>query len=652
MSDAPFARPTLHPYQQQAVSEVLEALRQDQRVVLQMPTASGKTFTAIEIVRALRKRGPVWFVCHRQEIIRQTVAAFNSHNIDCGVIAPWADPDLECAVQVASMQSLAARLDRYQTPATIVWDECQHAAAKTWAALFDRFDSAWHLGLTATPERLDGKPLSALFRRMVCGPSTRSLIEQGYLSPFKIFTQCSEDRDAALIALRSSKGDYRADDLSRVMNTPIIIGDAVEHYNRHTPGKRALAFTASVEASKALVERFLAQGTPALHVDADTSDAERKAAVEALQGGHLKVISNVEVFTEGTDVPALDAVILLRPTRSLALYLQMVGRALRRCEGKELAVILDHAGFFWQQPGPSDEYEWSLEGGARRKRLVRALEGKERHLICPCCGLLQRHAAICESCGAEFDEESTKPFVFDGHLGEVTPAGVAGLESAQKFADRVGTRSSSIYRHIKKGMPTVDGLIPIEQALAWLKENPQADIRPIGSEEGEYELAADLAKSAGLPKRQLSYLIHTGRLPSYSQRWVRVDEFKEVLASDFSRNLPPSNVENPDEYEPRRDFFKRIGLSMTQKSPFWDDLKLASNGWVHWPSGVELARSGGKVKKKPSSGLVRKIDFCKSQNLFPSALSLLIRRGLPVEGDFVREEVAIKWIKENYRRRE
>lgn len=467
---------TLRDYQRDAVRNVLEALHEHRRVVLQMPTASGKTFTAMELLKALRQRGPVWFVCHRQEIINQTKEAMEEHEIEFGVISPRAEADPAQLVQVASVQSLRNRWQNYPAPAVIIWDECHHAVAKTWAEWFDRFPDAWHLGLTATPERLDGKPLSALFAHMVCGPSTRWLIDNGRLSPFKIFTQRSEDREKALQALRAGKGDYRPGDLDRVMNTPVLIGDALEHYQRLASGKRALAFCVNREASKALVAKFTEAGIPAMHVDMETPDDARKAAVEALRSGDLKLISNVDVFTEGVDIPALDAVILMRPTRSLALYLQMVGRVLRRCEGKETAIILDHAGFFWQQPDPADDYEWSLSGGARQRRVLQIQQSKEKLLICPNCGFTHKASKICAECGFEYPKAERDRARFEGYLISVASRGEPeeGAEPIRWFAKRIGVGHSAVIRWVQSGMPMSGGYIDIDAATRWLFENGKA----------------------------------------------------------------------------------------------------------------------------------------------------------------------------------
>lgn len=189
-------------------------------------------------------------------------------------------------------------------------------------------------------------------------------------------------------------GDYARDELNTAMDKPKITGSAVEHYKKYANGKRAIVFAVSVEHSKHIVEEFQHAGFSAAHVDGETSTDERSLAIERFTRGDIQILSNVELFGEGFDVPVMEAAILLRPTSSLGLYLQQIGRSLRPYQGKEFAVILDHVGNCQRFGLPDQDREWSLEG---RDKTKGDYEAPVR--ICPECFGAFRPLPICPFCG-------------------------------------------------------------------------------------------------------------------------------------------------------------------------------------------------------------------------------------------------------------
>lgn len=398
----------LRPYQATAVESAIQALTTNGSAVLQMPTGAGKTVVATEIVGQVNK--PVWFICHRQEIERQVADAFTLAGIDFGIVSPRYKPDCTKAVQIISVHS--KWLEDLPLPYFVIWDECHHVPAPSWASLHKRLSSAKHLGLTATPERLDGKGLSDWFEELIVGPSIAELVEQGYLSPFRYFAPSDPD----LASAKLQAGDYRKKDADAAMNTPVLIGDAVAEYRRVADGKRAIAFCTSVDASMALVGRFNAEGIPARHIDGTTGIDERKETIAAFEAGEVRVLSNVEVFTEGFDVPSIEAVILLRPTKSPTLLLQMIGRALRYVEGKT-AVIMDHAGLHHDHGWFASEWDWNINGGAAKARRRGGARGPRR---CPECKEVRAEREPMCACGYEFPT-GREIGEYDGVLREVTP---------------------------------------------------------------------------------------------------------------------------------------------------------------------------------------------------------------------------------------
>ena len=528
----------LRRYQIAVVERALDALAATGSAVVQMPTGSGKTVVATAVVK--RSEGPVWFVCHRREISRQATKSFAESGVEFGVVSPGHPFQPDRMVQIVSVQSLARRVADLPAPRLVIWDECHHVAAKSWRAIRNALPGAKHLGLTATPERLDGRGLSDWFDTLIQSDSVRTLIDEGYLAPFRYFAPSEPD----LASAKLRAGEYRQADVEKALNIPVLIGDALAEYKKNLDGKRALVFASSVDASRSLAERFNVEGVPALHIDGTTPTEVRDAAVERLAAGEIKVLTNVEVFTEGVDIPAIDAVILLRPTKSLALYLQMVGRALRPAPGKAEAIILDHAGLWLDHDLPSADFMWSLEGDAQKERLAaaRATGGRKRR--CPECKEVRAELVETCSCGYEFptgreigeyDGQLWDLQVLQGawHASRATPAdgwetiasfahrhGVtsaavrlwtnrgapvegpfiktaegdkwvsgnvdkskikamqmtispaSGLESQKAFASRLGVTQSSVWRWKKiHGMPAVNGSIPVEDALEWVKNN-------------------------------------------------------------------------------------------------------------------------------------------------------------------------------------
>lgn len=384
----------LRPYQQKAIDEARSAYREGVRAVLfQLPTGGGKTVTASTVVHgAAQKRNAVWWLTHRRELATQASQTFHALGIPHGVVQSGYVSDPRALIQVASIQTIAKRIGQVPEPALMVFDEAHHIGAASWDNLFRAFPRAKILGLTATPWRLDGQGLGRWFDRMIEGPTTRQLIEERSLCEFRLFAPSRPD----LTGVGTVAGEYNRGALAAAMDKPAIVGDAICHYRRLCLGKRAVVFAAGVENSRHIVAQFLAAGIPAEHVDGAMPTNERDAAVERFRRGETLILSNADLFGEGFDVPAIEAVILLRPTKSLSLYLQQVGRALRPMEGKAEAIILDHAGNSLTHGLPDDVRAWSLDD--REKRAKReASESPVRQ--CTECFYVYRPAPKCPQCG-------------------------------------------------------------------------------------------------------------------------------------------------------------------------------------------------------------------------------------------------------------
>ena len=394
-------------------------------VLIQSPTGSGKTLLTAHMLGTSAERGmPSWFIVHRRELIKQSAIAFDGEGIEHGIISACFESNRTKLIQIASIQTLVRRFHKYRVPNLIVWDECHHIAANSWSKIFDQYPNAFHIGLTATPERLDGTGLSKWFRRMVKGPTVPWLIQNGYLSPYKIYAPSSPD----LHNVRTRMGDYVGTELQSIVDKPKITGCAIDHYKKYADGKRAIVFCTSIVHSQHVVEQFLKAGVPAEHVDGETESGVRDEAIKRFRSGKTKILSNVELFGEGFDVPCIEAAILLRPTQSLGLYLQQVGRSLRPSEGKSHSIILDHAGNCSSHGLPDEEREWSLDGRAKKKK------GTPNTVrICPKCFAAQnRGPQFCNFCGHKFEIESREVAEVDGELEEVDVAEIKRMRKIEQ----------------------------------------------------------------------------------------------------------------------------------------------------------------------------------------------------------------------------
>ena len=386
-------------------------------VLLQAPTGCGKTVIAASMIMACAKKGgAVWFINHRAELIYQSSNTMKKFDIDHGVVASSYEREYNKKVQIISVGSLSRRLAdlisaiksqalKAGWPSLIIWDEAHHIAAGGWAKIHEQLSMSYHVLLTATPERLDGTGLEKFASFMVQGPTTEWLIEQKYLSDYDLIIPVQP----SIEGLTVSGSDYNKKQNSDLMGKPTITGDIVANYKKYAMNKRGIIFEASIENSERRATAFREAGINALHLDGKTDKTIRRAACQAYARGEIQVLCNVDLFGEGFDIAAqagidvtIEAAVMARPTKSLALYSQQVGRALR--PKKENAIILDHAGNYQQHGLPCAERQWSLKGKKERKRLEDEEEETPIYVKrCPFCFKPNRsQLKVCASCNTEF----------------------------------------------------------------------------------------------------------------------------------------------------------------------------------------------------------------------------------------------------------
>jgi len=415
----------LRPYQHQLITDIRLQYQLGKRSVLAvLPTGGGKTVCFSHIAQAAAKKGNrVCILVHRQELLDQ---ASRSLPVPHGIIAANRSMDLSHAVQIASVQTVARRLhllprDFFQL---LVVDEAHHTTAGTWAKVVAHFHKAHLLGVTATPIRSDGRGLGAHYQAMVQGPSAAELTDAGFLAPARVLAPPGFNATG----LRKTMGDFDTKQAEQRVGT--IMGDCIGHYRKHLAGQTAIAFCCSVAHAEAVAALFMGAGIPAASIDGTMSNEQRRQLLSDLGAGKLKVLTSCALIGEGVDVPSVGGCILLRPTASVALHLQMIGRCLRPQPGKR-AVVLDHVGNTLRLGHHLEPRDWTLDGIPKRDR-----EQAPSVKVCPACFATAASAAqVCSECGHRFSPEARELKQVDGELQELAVTRRREQGSAQSLDD-------------------------------------------------------------------------------------------------------------------------------------------------------------------------------------------------------------------------
>ena len=397
----------LRQYQEEGVNNIRLSYMQGNRAVLYvLPTGGGKTVIFSHISeQAAIKGNRVCILVHRTELVDQSSESLNKIGVEHGVITSGKDLDLSKTVQVASVFTLVRRLHLIPEDffGLLVVDEAHHAVAGSWKKVIDHFNKAKVLGVTATPERLDGKGLGNYFQSMIVGEDTAWLTANNYLAPTKVFAPPNKlDRKA----LGKRGGDFAMEEAESQMTNGSIMGDAVSHYKKHIYPATAIAFCCTIAHAEAVSKAFNDAGIISKSLTGDNSKT-RKDSIKKLGTGEIKVLTSCQIISEGTDVPTVGGAILLRPTKSLSLYLQQVGRCLRPAKGKQYAIINDHVGNSVIHGLPNESRAWSLEGKKVRDK-VKAPPLK----VCDACFAVNPiNAKECIDCGHIFKIKNEKKYL-------------------------------------------------------------------------------------------------------------------------------------------------------------------------------------------------------------------------------------------------
>ena len=483
---APGAAPELkllRPFQVSTLDAVKASLRSGhRRIMLKAPTGAGKTVLAAHIIQsALAKGKRVMFVVDAISLVNQTVEKFWEAGIrSLGVTqADHEMTDIRQPVQVCSIQTLARR--PLPMVDLVIIDEA-HVFFQFYAEWMARpeWQAVPFIGLSATPY---AKGLGRHYTDMVVASDTQTLIDQGLLSPFRVYAPSHPD----LSDVRIVAGDYHEGDLSKAMDKAPLVADVVKTWIKLAENRSTLCFAVDCAHARHLQEQFQVAGVPCAYMDANTEIEERREIGDKFARGEVKVVANVGVLTKGIDWD-VRCISLVRPTRSEMLFQQIIGRALRTAPGKEWALILDHSdthaklGFVTDV----DQRNTELDGGARKPGQVK-LTNPRLPFECPSCHQLRpAHAHRCPGCGFTPVRQAKQNTVEteQGELGEITGkkekytpeqkraflAEVTWI--AQNKGYKPGWAANKYRERFKvwpKGFGGVEAAEPSPETLSWIK---------------------------------------------------------------------------------------------------------------------------------------------------------------------------------------
>ena len=370
----------LRDYQEELYLKTVEAFRAGyKRPLVVAPCGAGKSYLFAEMIR--NTKGDCLVLTHRQELKQQHEELFSELGIT--------------NARVAMILTEANRLGKYATPALIIADEAHLSRSNSWMKVIRHYDT-WTVGLTATPVRLDGKPLGDVFDTMIEGVDTKWLIENKRLAPYEYYAPTLVDTSG----LRKVAGDYVISDLEQLMNERAIYGNVIETYKRLATAERSIVYCVSVEHARRTADAFNSAGIRSEFLSAGTEAKRRTAIMEAFRRGDITVLCNVGIISEGVSIDEVTCCMLLRPTESVALGIQQMMRCMRYLPGKT-AKIIDFCANFTRVGLADEPRQWSLSRPLRPKQQLNE-RGDFYIRTCPECFMVFQTAPICPFCGAEY----------------------------------------------------------------------------------------------------------------------------------------------------------------------------------------------------------------------------------------------------------
>lgn len=362
---------SLRPHQIDAKAKIFEAWTKYDSVMLQMPTGTGKTYLFTSLIndlltnyKRLHKKINILVVAHRTELLDQISATLSRFGISHGFIQGAREQHLWKRVQVGSIMSLLTEKNynnvcRQQFDYIIV-DEAHHSLADSYVKLFALFPDAKKLGVTATPWRLNHESFLSLYQHLIISPQISWFINKGLLSDFDYISIKPNSEVQRLVdnSEVSATGDFVCSDLENTFNNQHIRSKLYKSYEKFAKGRQGIVYAINKRHAAKVAELYCSHGVNAVAIDCDTPKDVRNDLIYSFKKGYIKVLVNVDIFTEGFDCPSVSFIQLARPTKSLALYIQQVGRGLRIVAGKEKTIILDNVGLYNYFGLPDADRKW------------------------------------------------------------------------------------------------------------------------------------------------------------------------------------------------------------------------------------------------------------------------------------------------------
>jgi len=450
---------TLYPYQQQMTTDALSYLDGGGRsLIVQLATRGGKSGIIAALTEEFKARQQyTYFMCHTNILLDQMSAEFDFHEIRHGVVAAGF-PQQKYYTQVISKDTLSRRHEKLRAlgwpdPDYIIIDEAHRIMGQTYLNLLDVYPKAKVIGFTATPKRLDNRPMGDVFDHIICGPQISELQDMGKLCQIEPFIPTEMD----MSNIGMVGGDYKTDDVIRQIEKQKIVGNAVQHYQRHASGRKALTFCSSIAHCEIVAEEFSTAGIPSVAISSsDGREGVKTKLADYYAGNYVNLVS-CNLFIEGLTVRDCGCIIDLAPTKSLTRFMQKVGRGMMVADGKPELIHLDCVGNVRNHGLPQWDRIWTLDSSSG--------ELAEPTMIkqCPeCYHAVPKTAKVCPWCGHEFKREvltSRIPEQIEGEL--ISIKDLPWLEKKQK-------RQELVVAIARSGVTTLKEAVAIARSMGYV----------------------------------------------------------------------------------------------------------------------------------------------------------------------------------------
>lgn len=405
---------TLRDYQQTLYDGIVGCLADNRSVLGVAPCGAGKSYVFAKMVEQARK-GYVLILTHRQELLSQHDELLKGLGIT--------------NYRLAMVMTEANRLGQYESPSLIICDEAHLSMANSWLKVLQFYKDAKIVGLTATPCRLDGRPLGDAYERLIDSVSVRWLIDNHRLAPYEYYAPMTLD----MADVRTGFGDYILKDVEQLMTERAIYSDAIKSWKELANGEKTIAYCISVKHAQELAEKFNSQGIKADWLCGGTPVKERERVMKSFREGDITVLCNVGIISEGVSIDDVTCCLMLRPTESIALGVQQMMRCMRYLPDK-VAKVIDCVGNYSRIGLPDTERHWSLEEKTKKIRAVNE-EGNLTIRVCPSCFMTFRTSDTCPFCGEPYP---LNPREIEAHeeirLRKIEAEEMERLEQAKKQA--------------------------------------------------------------------------------------------------------------------------------------------------------------------------------------------------------------------------